>query len=119
MNTWRLLPMAILLIFVCISEGLSELAISITKTPNEISGSDNETGIQFDALKASSDLVIIDLYFGLKKVHAVINYKTQSLKIHSNVLSSPDILAFQKLFQVLSLEIGSVDLHGDALVSSR
>ncbi|MGH6850774.1 MAG: hypothetical protein ACREDD_10065 [Methylocella sp.] len=101
-------------------------AFELTETPQEISGTDGESGVTLHASLPASDRVVIDLYFGAKRTHADIDYARDGIdKIRSvyqgsglpAAVSRQDIIAFQKLLRSLAPKINQYSRHGDALTS--
>ncbi|MGH6837752.1 MAG: hypothetical protein ACREDT_02935 [Methylocella sp.] len=101
-------------------------AFELKETSQEISGKDSDTGVAFHASLVAKDRVVIDLYFGTKRIHADIDYARGGRDIIRSVyqasglpaaLSRQDILACRKLGVSLTPKINSYSRHGDALTS--
>jgi hypothetical protein len=106
-------------------QGAAQTTLQITKSPLEMRGLDTSSGIEFNAVLATRDLVIIDTYLGTKQVHAEIDYGRRHLVIRSisradgkiAKLTADDITAFQKLLIVLPPVANAETRLGDALTS--
>ncbi|MGH6857932.1 MAG: hypothetical protein ACRECP_09940 [Methylocella sp.] len=100
----------IALSFLAVNIGLGSYVVAastleLKETSQEISGKDSESGVAFHASRLAGDRVVVDFYFGMKRIHADIDYAHHIDIIRSvyranglpAALSRQDILAFQKL----------------------
>jgi len=105
---------------------LAQTTLQVNTSPQVISGQETAAGVQFRSeLLPSGHDVLIDMYFGNKRIHAEINYRTHRVVVQSTfvanarlaALSVDDIIRFQKLLVSLGPVIGAEMQHADALGS--
>jgi hypothetical protein len=100
-------------------------APAITATPASITGHAADVGIDFSATLTTPTHAVVDIDFGLKRVHADVDYAAEQLIIHSIAptsgtpagLSLVEIARFQRLLHEIPAALTVSGHHADALGS--
>jgi hypothetical protein len=97
----------------------------ITELPGVVSGHALDVGVDFRALLTTPTHAAVDVDFGLKRIHAEVDYATQRLVIHSITrgtgVAAPIVLAdldrFQRLVREVPASLRTRGRHVEALGS--